>query len=100
MRELAAMCPSREALKWLTAEAMAHVTPWPGMAELRGLLCTRYDAADGKDAYCSLPGYSPGDQEAKYIEQHETLKLAAGWEAPRLKELEDGSGSDRATKAS
>jgi hypothetical protein len=97
MRELAAMCPHREALRWLVSEALAHVPIWPGLAELRGLLCTRYDAADGRDAYCTLPGYSPTDQEAKHLEAHENLKLAAPQDARRLRDF-DG-GTDSFTKA-
>jgi hypothetical protein len=46
------------------------------MAELRGLLCTRYDAADGIDQpYCTIPGFTPAEQEARYLEQrHEEVK--------------------------
>jgi hypothetical protein len=89
MRLLAVMCPSREALKWLITETVNHVGKWPGPAELRGLLCTRYDAADGVDGYCSLPGYSAAEMEAKAIERHEQLK-AGGWEAERLAQLAAG----------
>lgn len=89
MHFLLKICPSKEALDWLVAEAVNHVTRWPGLAELRGLLCTRYEPADGIDGYTSLPGYSAADMEARYIERHEQLK-SGGWEAARLEQLDPG----------
>jgi hypothetical protein len=89
MRLLATMCPSKQALDWLITETVNRVAKWPGPAELRGLLCTRYDAADGVDGYCSLPGYSAAEMEAKAIERHEQLKVG-GWEAERLTQLAAG----------
>jgi hypothetical protein len=68
------MCPTRTALKWLIAEAVNHVDRWPGMAELRGILCTRHTPADGIDQWSSLPGYRAKDAEAKHYEHHEQLK--------------------------
>jgi hypothetical protein len=68
MTGLREMCPHRTALRWLTAEAKNHVNKWPGIAELRGLLCTRYDPADGIDHWCSLPGYTATDAEAKHCQ--------------------------------
>jgi hypothetical protein len=89
MSFLLRICPHRTALQWLVSEAVNRVPKWPGPAELRGLLCTRYDAADGVDGYCSLPGYSAAEMEAKAIERHEQLK-AGGWEAERLAQLAAG----------
>ena len=79
MDELAKMCPSPAALEWLIGELVNHVKEWPGIAEVRGLLCTRFDAADGVDTYCSLPGYSQDEYEAKHYEQHRQLTTAQGW---------------------
>jgi hypothetical protein len=78
MALLGKMCPYRTALRWLVAEATNHLDRWPGPAELRGLLCTRYDAADGVDQWCSLPGYRAEDAEEKHYEQHKQL-LAGGY---------------------
>lgn len=89
MELLANMCPHKEALEWLVAETVNHVADWPGSAELRGLLCTRFDAADGVEGYTTLPGYTPAEMEARYLEQHERLKVG-GWEAERLEQLAPG----------
>jgi hypothetical protein len=45
MTLLRKMCPHRTALRWLVAEVVNHVGTWPGIAELRGILCSRYDPA-------------------------------------------------------
>jgi hypothetical protein len=68
-------CPNRTALRWLVSEAINHLDRWPGLAGLRGILCTRYDAADGIDQYCNLPGYRAEDAEAKHYEKHSQLKV-------------------------
>jgi hypothetical protein len=69
------MVPHKTALTWLISECVNHIGKWPGPAELRGLLCTRYDPADGIDQWCSLPGYSAADAEAKTIAEHEQRKI-------------------------
>jgi hypothetical protein len=90
MKLLANMCPNPKALRWLTAEVVNHVGKWPGPAELRGLLCTRYDPADGIDQWCSLPGYTAQDAEAKSIAEHEQRKMQesiGGYVADESKEM-------------
>lgn len=89
MHLLAKICPSKKALVWVVAEASNHWQKWHGSAELRGLLCTRFDAADGVEGHCSVPGYTAADAEARYLAQHEQLK-AGGWEAERLEQLAPG----------
>lgn len=74
MHLLLQICPDRAALAWLVAELVNHVGEWPGPAEVRGLLCTRYDAADGIDAYCNLPGYRAEDGERRSLDEHEAHK--------------------------
>lgn len=91
IRLLTRMCPHRTALRWLVDECVNHVGKWPGPAELRGLLCTRYDAADDIDAYCNLPGYTPAEMEARHIEQHEALK-AGGWDKQAEEQFKQISG--------
>lgn len=71
---LAKICPHREALEWLVTTLQDHVPEWPGAQSIRGLLCTKYDAADGVDEYCNIPGFRPQDCEARYYEQHEQVK--------------------------
>lgn len=84
MHLLAKMCPHRQSLDWLVAECVNHVERWPGPAELRGLLCTRFDAADGVDAYCNLPGYTAAEMEARHIaRQADSREL----DAARLREI-------------
>lgn len=87
---LARICPHRRALRWLVDELVNHVGTWPGPKEVRGLLCTRFDAADGIDEYCGLPGYGPAEQEAKYLAQHEQRKIqerVGGYIAEESQEL-------------
>lgn len=69
MEFVAQICPHREALEWLISRAV-ELDKWPGLGEIRGLLCTKWDAADGIDRYCSLPGYSGGECESRHLEQH------------------------------
>jgi hypothetical protein len=71
---LAKMVPHREALDWLIDELVNRVGRWPGPAELRGILCSRYDPADGIDAWSTLPGYTAEDGEARYLQTHEQLQ--------------------------
>jgi len=73
------MCPHKHALKWLVSELVNHVGKWPGPAEVRGLLCTRFDPADGIDQWCSLPGYTAEEAEARHYDQHLQLTKAEGW---------------------
>ncbi len=55
---LAKMVPHRKALDWLVDELVNRVGRWPGPAELRGILCSRFGPADGIDAWSTLPGYT------------------------------------------
>lgn len=74
MDHLAKMCPHKEALLYVVDAVLAHATSWPGLAELRGVLCNRYTPADGIDAWTSIPGLSAADNEQRAIEQHEEIK--------------------------
>jgi hypothetical protein len=53
-------------LEWLVTAMIEDVGVWPdgGMKELRGLYCSKFPPADGKEVVCSLPGFSPEDAEA------------------------------------
>jgi hypothetical protein len=72
---LARICPHKRALYWLRDELIDHVGKWPGPADVRGLLCTRFDPADGVDQWCSLPGYRAEDAEARVLSEHEQQKI-------------------------
>jgi hypothetical protein len=78
---LARICPSLEALEWLTRTLLDRVPEWPGAHEVRGVLCTKYDAADGIDAYCSIPGFRAADFEAQAYDRHQAIK-SGGWQLP------------------
>lgn len=75
---LGRICPHLEALEWLTFTLIDRVAEWPGAQAIRGLLCTKYDAADGVDAYCTIPGFRPEDGESRTIEAHQQWK-SGGW---------------------
>lgn len=90
---LAKICPHYEALRWLVETAMNRITKWPGLAEIRGLLCTRYDARDGIDAPCNLPGYTAAEMEAQHFEKHGQLK-AGSWEKDALVGLKRIGGGE------
>jgi hypothetical protein len=77
MMLLGRMVPHRPALDWLIGECVNKLERWPGPKELRGVLCTRYDPADGVDVWCSLPGYRASDGEAQHLERHEQLKAGS-----------------------
>ena len=78
MSLLVDMCPSKVALTWLIDTMVNRVGKWHGPTELRGVLCWKYPPADGIDATCSIPGFTPADGEAKSFDQHQQLK-AGGW---------------------
>ena len=85
------ICGDADRLQWLVAQLVNHVGEWPGPAEVRGLLCTRYRPADGQEANCTLPGYSPADGEAKSASRDVT-KLAAPDAQKLLAGIVDDSG--------
>lgn len=85
MNMLRKMCPHYEALRFVVDTAVARCKQWPGMSELRGLLCSRYDALDGIDEpSCSIPGFSPEESEAKFLAQHGTIKSAEQLPVPEM----------------
>jgi hypothetical protein len=90
---LRTMCPHKRALKWLVAELVNHVGKWPGPAEVRGLLCSRFDPADGIDQWCSIAGYTAEEQEAKHLERHKQLTTAEGYVAEESREIVRQLGS-------
>lgn len=54
-------------LNWLVDVMINHVGEWPGPAQMRGILCTRFKPLDGIEADCHLPGFTAADSEAQYL---------------------------------
>lgn len=65
MELLLQMCPHSGALDWLVGVLINKIGRWPGPAEVRGLLCTRFRPADGIEGNCSLSGFSPAAMEGR-----------------------------------
>jgi hypothetical protein len=76
MNHLRLMCPSLEALRYTTRTAVTHMRKWSGVPELRGILCNRYNAADGEDTWSAIPGLRGIDNEARAIADHRQRLLA------------------------
>lgn len=62
-------------LKWLIgAMTNGQYNEWPGIAEVRGVFCSRYTPADGINAYATNPVYAPSEdpiipEPPKYLPQ-------------------------------
>ncbi len=56
MEELARMCPGLEALEWLTRRTLQLYTEWPGLRELRAVLCARFKPADRIEVFSQVYG--------------------------------------------
>jgi len=58
-------CPSLEALAWLCSTYANRAREWGGLSDLRGMLCSRFLAADGDNTgtFCQVPGFTPQDFE-------------------------------------
>jgi hypothetical protein len=88
MELLMKMCNNRQELNWLVDEVVNKIGTWPGPRELRGIYCTRFDPADGVDAWCSLPGYRASDGEQRTIEAHEQIKAGGYLPEPAKENLQ------------
>lgn len=93
MTELGRFVDRPERLRWLVDTAMARMTKWEGIAQLRALYATRWKPRDGVEGVpCAIPGFTPDDCERLHIEKAAEMnskQLMAG-DGPRLKELRDG----------
>ncbi len=65
MVQLELFVSSAHELRWLITAAVAVMRKWEGVPELRGLYCTRFKPADGKEGTCSLPGYTAEESEMR-----------------------------------
>ena len=80
---------TREELDWLTLTACGHIRDWEksgGIAELRGLFCSRFRPADGIGAYSRTPGFTAEDFEAQFQSQ-QIEENSARFEAYRREAL-------------
>lgn len=83
MRLLAQMVGTQEQLAWIVETMVLDVGEWCGPKELRGVFCTKYRPADGRDEDCSATGaaakYSPEALGARGEADHYQAKqLGAG----------------------
>lgn len=75
MREMQKFVSSAHHLRWLVDAAVGVMRKWESLPELRGLYCTRFKPADGREENCSLPGYSPEESEMAYIQEASKRQL-------------------------
>jgi len=68
LRMLDRFVDTPEHLRWLVDTAVMYLPRWEGVPALRGLYCTRYKPADGIEADCTIPGFTPADNEMAYYE--------------------------------
>lgn len=87
MELLGRMVSTPEQLDWLVRTLVDRVGTYPGPAEIRGLFCTRFRPKDGVEVNCSLSGFSPADQERRYLQQAEQWKAEEQLPAPALKQI-------------
>ena len=62
-----------ERLRWLVDAAVMNLPQWGGVPALRGLYCTRFKPADGIEADCAIPGFTPDDNETAYLDAQSKL---------------------------
>lgn len=84
---LARMCPHLEALHWLTRALIDGVGEWPGPAELRRMLASRYRLADGDEG--DAPVLAPEDIDWSRFPSHADER-ALPPAAPKLLEAAAG----------
>ena len=84
MEELLRMAPHAEALEWTVSTAVARTGKWPGLAELRGLLCQEFTPADGIVNEPSLPQF----EEYLYAKRLRYQILREAEEAERTANLQ------------
>lgn len=91
-KELAKMMPSLQALVWTVDQLVSRVGEWPGPREVRGLMETRFTAADEiPDPGCTMAGYTPEDGERRYIERHMGAETALS--SHRLREIAEAAAA-------
>ena len=77
MNQLGRFVSSGNELRWLVDAAIAVMREWKGLPELRGVYCTRFKPADGREEHCSLPGYTPDENEMQHTLEEPKRPLLA-----------------------
>ncbi len=79
MRSLSDFVCDQKQLEWLTKTAVNFMPEWGGVTQLRALYCTRWKPLDGLEGgFCTVPGYTPNDNEGRAIEAPSQMALPAG----------------------
>lgn len=78
---LASVVGTTDQLDWLVMTACNSLKSWQGLAELRGIFCSRFRPADGMTVESGLAGFTAEDAEADYQRRvaDETQKKVDGW---------------------
>ncbi len=75
----------QQRLDWLITTTINEMRTWLGIPDLRGLYCSRWKPADGREGYSTLPGYRAEDSESRAIAESQTFKaIDAGATRPKL----------------
>jgi hypothetical protein len=90
--QIAKFVGTKEQLDWLVSSAIESIDDWQrngGIPELRGIFCTRFDPADGKETTAvHATGFREADlirrHSARVIEENEQKLLAYREETMRL----------------
>lgn len=76
MRELAKFVTNAHELRWLVDTAASSMRAWAGLPDLRGLYCTRFRPADGREEHCTLAGHTPEESETRFLLEQSKRKPA------------------------
>lgn len=84
-----------EELDWLTKTACKQ-SRWRGVAELRGIFCTRFAPFDGVEQDATTPGFRPSDieQEFSRLQGELVAQRLEEWKRDAPAELTLASGPD------
>lgn len=101
MDAIAKFVDKPERLNWLVDTAVQTMRKWDGVAELRGLYCTRFKPADGIEAPClTTPGYTPEDCETAHAFSSRAYTALSEQDARALSDLRQRDAAKRRTGSS
>ena len=85
--EVAAMCSSIEQVEWTIRRLPKLFSEWPGMREVRAVVCSKFKPADGIQMFSeSFPDGIPSE--------HQQKPALEAPRDPRSRELPPGPGGD------
>lgn len=88
-------------LEWLVTAMIDEVGEWRGPTELRGVYCSHYRPADGKEANCEHGPFSTAALEQRSIEQADKVRQIEERSAPAIvKRLVAAKAMDAVTQRS